>query len=315
VKFEKSAKNLEKKTMRRVSSRQRLVSWDAFDATANSSDSESDDFQTARSSSYSSLALTEEEEVPLVGRKRDRPSSSKKKKRTPTTTTVACLVFKRGSSLANLVEAPTVIPALSWEVGTFKESKLTFDSLNQDVQLHTLSYLTASDARAFSAVDHSTRQLVLSPDARLLWRDWYDRKWPMLLTKHSLTFRDDTHLPTAGSMDFCDKVNLSGLLGMAAKYKPLCIDKASLVPLILTSLRRFRPDPKRVIFNTLENGAVQFTGKVGAGDRCIRSDQPLPRPQYNEALDDKVRILMMGCSSLSWILFVENDPTLPLSCL
>ena len=79
--------------------------------------------------------------------------------------------------------------------------------------------------------------------------------------------------------------NLSALLGLAAKDCPTSISpcpmpSASEVP---GRQRRIRSGEEFAIVRVLENcvnvsSAVQFTARVGEGDRSITSDAPLPRP-------------------------------------
>lgn len=79
--------------------------------------------------------------------------------------------------------------------------------------------------------------------------------------------------------------NLSALLGLAAKdcptsMSPCPMPSASEVP---GRQRRIRSGEEFAIVRVLENcanisSAVQFTARVGEGDRSITSDSPLPRP-------------------------------------
>ena len=79
--------------------------------------------------------------------------------------------------------------------------------------------------------------------------------------------------------------NLSALLGLAAKdcptsMSPCPMPSASEVP---GRQRRIRSGEEFTIVRVLENyanlgSAVQFTARVGEGDRSITSDSPLPRP-------------------------------------
>lgn len=79
--------------------------------------------------------------------------------------------------------------------------------------------------------------------------------------------------------------NLSALLGLAAKdcptsMSPCPMPSASEVP---GRQRRIRSGEEFAVVRVLENSvnvssAVQFTARVGEGDRSITSDAPLPRP-------------------------------------
>ena len=279
--------------MRRVSSRQRLVSWDAFDAAAaESSDEEGQDFITCYEASLSrnsSFALEEpstllvesvmhERELSTLRRKRERPSTS------------SSISMKKAVSFSDLV--PVVISAHAWEVedaspllDTLIEKPLPLDTLMDDVQLDILSFLSASDARNMALVSKHYRRLLCSKEAMTLWTAWFQRRWPSHIFHSSMEFVDKLKLPTAlvHSRDSRHhSPNMSVLLGMAARHCPTAIDETLLAPPPLVRLRHTPTSPKRTMFRTLPHEghtAVQYFGPVGTGDRCIRANQPLPGPE------------------------------------
>lgn len=284
--------------MRRVSSRQRLVSWDAFDATINESDEEQDyvtcyETSLSRQSSFaleeSLLDVSIREAVPIspVSRKRDRSSSE------------PCDMRKSVSF--STLQAPAVIEALKWELegprrGTtmldslIEKPSIQFEDLMDDVKFHIFSFLSVPEARTMSAVNKRYRHLLHSPAAVQLWTDWIRHRWPSL--SHPTNFVDLFKMPTA----VCNSagINFSLLLGHAARHQPTGVDKSLLLAPPVRRLRSFREEsiPKRTIFRTLDR-SVQYTGPVGTGDRCIRGDQPLAAPNrigLRKSFANKVRM-------------------------
>ena len=269
--------------MRRVSSRQRLVSWDAFDATVNESDEEQDyvTCYEASLSRQSSFALEESlldvsnrgaVSISPVSRKRDRSSSE------------PCGMRKSVSF--STLQAPVVIEALTCELEGPRKGTTMFDSLIDkppiqfedlidDVKFHMFSFLSVPEARTMSTVNMYYRHLLHSPAAVQLWTDWIHRRWPSLT--HPENFVDLLNTPTA----VCNSagINFSVLLGHAARHQPTGVDKSLLLAPPARRLRSFREEsiPRRTIFRTLDR-SVQYTGPVGTGDRCIRGDQPLAGP-------------------------------------
>jgi len=232
-------------------------------------------------------------------------------------------------NLVKEVEAPSAIPAFSFEFASSSDqyhqyqqqqqhlkNKPSVHDLMDDVQLHILSFLNASDARSVSATCHQLRRLVLSEDALHLWKEWCCRRWPMLSKsiQNNALLKDDIDLPTAvGSLQ--QQANVSILLGMAAQTQPYEIDQTKFSsPETRIRMARWNrrvppnwhglPNQKPVFFRTFEYEGmpvVQFTGMVGSGDRCIRSDQPLPRPKIRTSQGTN------GTSSLLHSFFHWNE--------
>lgn len=285
--------------MKRVTSRQRLAYCDAFDAAVSDEDS---DYETcyetslSRPSSFVSLPLALEDCAgPPVTIDCDEPPNPRRKRGRGDIQHPAALLRKNVSfsSLVKAVETPDLVPAYDFEIMD-RSQQSVFANLMDDVKLHVMSFLTASEARAVSATCHELRQLVFSENAVHLWREWCHRRWPMLeaLEKEGrINFRDDFFLPAAlGSLDTGLDANLSLLLGMASQSQPTGIDEALFLSarysLRLTPrLQRWReqvPRERRIQFRTFTQDTipvVQFTGAVGTGDRCVRSDQPLACPK------------------------------------
>ena len=293
--------------MRRVSSRQRLVSWDAFDAAADSASDDENSFCTCRrweesgsqvehSASCSSLISLREchsEDSPL---KRKRCCSAVRCKQEPTV--IPAFQSDREEEEPTVVaptlqcdkEEPTVVPAFKWEM------ELTLESLNDDMQLNIFEFCDRNDVRSMMQVNHRYRNLIASSEAKALWKLVCQQQWPWL-NNNTTDIVDALHLPTAVLDDSAsnkhddeeEMANLSLLLSLAAEHKPTTIDESIFSPCRWSrSLRRFRPRtgtaPELQMLQVPDTtsgtstAAVQFTGLVGVGDRCIRADQPLPRP-------------------------------------
>jgi len=185
--------------------------------------------------------------------------------------------------------------------------------LMDDAILHALSYLTSADIRNVSATCRETRSLINAPETHHFWLDICQREsWGSSLSVLSkcssgeehrhIKFRDDSSIPVAGiaqSIDEDENINLSVLLGLTANSYPAAIDPAFFQNNIERRPPEFRTycmtcDPafsktrrlhssgeQRGIFGNCTLTVVQFLSRVGAGDRCIRSDRPFPRLKKN----------------------------------
>jgi hypothetical protein len=275
--------------MRRVSSRQRLVSWDAFDAMVNAESDEEQDFVTcyeaslSRQSSFtleeslldvSHRGMTVSMSISPVNRKRERGCSEPD--------------MKKSVSFSNL---PVVISALKCELEDprldilIEKTFLEFDLLMEDVKLHIFSFLSVPEARTMASVSKHYRLLLSSPEAVSLWTEWIRRRWSTFSLFDGRNVVDLLQMPIAACSS--QELNFGVLLGHAARHQPTGVDKSLLVtpPPSTRRLRSFRQDttPRRTMFRILES-SVQFTGLIGSGDRCIRGDQPLARPGQKRLL-------------------------------
>lgn len=271
--------------MRRVSSRQRLVSWDAFDAAASDSEEDDQDYVTcydalSRNSSFAAFEdvntlMTLDTTIQPLSRKREREPTSMKKNVSfsellPVVITAhACEVHDEEEErlVENLIQNPT--------------SLLPLDTLMDDVQLHVLSFLSVSEAREMALVSKQYRRLLHSKEAMTLWTEWFQRRWPKYACHGPVEFVDLLKL-SAALVDNTEHPNMEVLMGMAASHLPTIIDKAAQIPPPFTRLRRFDATPRRTMFRTFEmqgRNVTQYLGPIGTGDRCIRADQPLAGPQ------------------------------------
>ncbi|VEU41360.1 unnamed protein product [Pseudo-nitzschia multistriata] len=348
--------------MRRVSSRQRLVSWDAFDATAVSDSGSGNDssvggfeeddrscasgYETAYSRSYhSSMALNmlcegnlyisnsidntnSMEEITgidatteLRRRKRDRKSSrsspteranSSKMVETPKT-----FVFTTLSTS----KSPKLVPSHSWETGKPPPpSSVGFDDMISDLHLKIFSFLDLSSLRSAMYSSRHYRNLIISNDARnSLWMDHCEKIWHISefmeesgqnqyhFQPHP-KFTDNFHLPIAAhtstvtnstgfETDPVDTTNISLLLSLTPKDFPTCVDKDALKSRMQLSgtIRQTIPvdrqddeDQQVQYYKEQSTGRslIRYTGYVGQGDRCIRSNRPIPRPSQRARLNE-----------------------------
>lgn len=284
----------------RVSSRQRLVSWDDFDAAAYSSDTDlEEDFLPCYKDSLSqgsSFALGGT--LPLVldssiqpidrDRKRDREEGASKKLVVPPILCDGADDNLNDDSNDDVKRLATLITAIPTEMTKSLTEKwsgvLPFGSLIDDVKLHVLSFLSVSEAGEMGLVSKQSRRLLHSQEAMTLWAELSQRRWPSM-PKVGVEFVDLLRLPPAlvGSTRQDDpRPNMSVLLGMAARHHPTKIDEPQLASLHRRHSRNMEEMPQRM-FRTLEvsdgRSTTQYLGPIGIGNRCIRADQPLAGPE------------------------------------
>jgi hypothetical protein len=282
--------------MRRVSSRQRLVSWDAFEAAAtNDVDSEgaSSDYEEPSSSEAATVSVaSSHDDAANPSRRKRRFRYFKRKNHGPQNTYSSdhedCLSLSSSSSSHH----PTVVPYRAGEVGSGHSSSSMsphLENMAEDVQLHILSYLDAHDLRRVMSTNRKLRSCLLSSDAHHLWLQHCQAQWknaaggfqgrPVLV--------DRLNLPTAAGRFQEHSVNLPLLLSMKPINElPTAVDQ----DLLALGRRPAGPGARRSrrsrAFSELkaykdansDSLLVRFTGQVGTGDRCIRGNHPLPRP-------------------------------------
>jgi len=262
--------------MKRVSSRQRLVSWDAFDASldADLSDSEYSDNDSpvlllqhgmaAKMHATGTTVGSWDEGNMTVGRKRGRKQ----------------------------LPGPVVIPSFDWEIeDTSKQDDLS--CLADDVKLHVFSFLDLDSLRSVMGTNHVLRSLVSG--ARMsVWKLHMEKQWPML-SSADVNLVDSHSLPTATSSS---PVNLPLLLSLTPPQLPTKVDESLLEhpgrrnrhSIVRSRNRRIlaRPPtapPKLQVTHSEEHHIthIHYVGPIGAGDRCVRANHPLPRPMRKAA--------------------------------
>lgn len=179
-------------------------------------------------------------------------------------------------------------------------SRKKLEDLADDVQLQILSFVPLEDARPLMATNRRYRKLLFTRDAQNLWKDWcITHQWASLPLEDNIVV-DDLSIPTAarptsltGNLSpWHQQANLSLLLSMA-QSQPTDIDVVQLNEYHshqTTTRSRRRRSSRRRLHTTdgsqpllkyevmQDKWMVQFTGRVGQGDRCIRSNRPFPRP-------------------------------------
>jgi hypothetical protein len=262
--------------MKRVSSRQRIVSWDDFDAVHHESSSEDEDYAYDEGKSRKRERL----QTPFIN-----PSFS------PTLAATNLAI-----SLV-LDSPPTNIPAFSWELPKKGHQELYLDDLPTDIHVSLLSFLDVSDIRAMMSINHKFRTMLCSVDAHSFWMTKCKQLWPALPSSSSqMRLVDTLNLPTVAGAFAEYGVNLPLLMTMTPSILPTGVDERLFQSCSRISRRRqaifaMRNDTVEtndlIALNDESTGrrCIRYTGLVGSGDRCIRSDHPLPKPKRK--LDSK----------------------------
>ncbi|KAG7352217.1 SPRY domain containing protein [Nitzschia inconspicua] len=191
---------------------------------------------------------------------------------------------------------------------------LHLNDLMKDAHVAIFAFLDLNSLQSVMAVNTLYRRLVLSKDARTsLWDHHCIQKWRVDRNKKQFhasktsfpSYVDRFHLPTAVAAP--QTTNLPLLLNMTPDLCPTGVDEdlleaqnarmERLGPLLrvdddhpIRALRR--PTTTQTTGNlksyqdSTGRSLVQYTGSTGAGDRCIRSDHPLPRPNPHEQQHD-----------------------------
>jgi hypothetical protein len=191
---------------------------------------------------------------------------------------------------------------------TLPTEQLSFDKLMKDMHVAVFAFLDLESLRNIMAVNRSYRGLVLSKDAHSsLWQGHCDEKWkvhPKTTSGDSapLEYVDSFRLPTAAAALNESNFNLPLLLKMTPAEYPTGVDEdlvqaqnertERLRPNLPLGARGLRLQPAnhppaedglpgyvRLYKDSMGRSLVRYTGPIGAGDRCIRSNHALPRPQ------------------------------------
>lgn len=179
-------------------------------------------------------------------------------------------------------------------------------TLSDDLQMQIFSFCDVSTLRSVMQLHRGTRRLLTTSAAsKNLWREQCQRQWPWLPQQVHLVSSSDgwsstSSSNTTGATTTTTPVNVPWLLSLAAPRQSTAMDESIYPPCRWNPyLRRFLPTPGwnrsqggelcaiRVAANDLP--AVQYRGPLGVGDRCIRADQPLPRPALMVVGDGRSR--------------------------
>jgi len=298
--------------MRRVYSRQRLVSWDAFDTTVYSNS----DISTCNVSPFSCYdedhSFSTTGEGTCYDNNADQNNNDDNNKTTPrrrkrdrksfhsSTQRIGKNIGEPRTLPLTSTDILDIIPSYSWE---FSKSSITFDSLINDLHFDIFSFLDLSSIRSVMSVNRHYRQLMMSNDAKsCLWMYHCQKYWSIRRQGKNHQYYqlpptpplpkliDNFRLPIAASEvtaslstnsqgnNITINTNLSLLLSLTPKIFPTCIDE----DLLMTRrYRQYEANTKLIqLYQDSNTGQVlvRYVGPVGQGDRCIRSNHPLPRP-------------------------------------
>jgi hypothetical protein len=160
---------------------------------------------------------------------------------------------------------------------------LSLFDLPHPLKLEIWSYLDVNSLARVSQTSCENLRLLHSTEAsETLWKPACQREWPWLSWDRVRNLGDYHNHGQNEDHEDCAK-NLPLLLHLAVK-KSHGIDH-TLFPSQQSSSRQQTRRPLRRsvaqqdMLKLSENNVVQFTGRVGTGDRCVRADEPLPRPR------------------------------------
>lgn len=227
--------------MRRVSSRQRLVSWDAFDASRDSSDvSESDYSDNDHPLESSVVILAKMHATATTAGSQsftDGASETSSTRSSNLNSTIHSTLSSSAVTAASQSQrrkrgrrkhhGPVVVPSFAWEVEAPPSSHLLrLEQLVPDVQWHILSFLDVASLRSVLQLNHKYRDLVQSDEAAVtVWQPHVQRKWPMMDSSR-MGLVDAYALPTAAAASSKSEfdVNLPLLLSMTPSALPSEVD-------------------------------------------------------------------------------------------
>ena len=148
---------------------------------------------------------------------------------------------------------------------TIRSNDICFQDLPPLMQLSVLQFLDVQSLIAVRQVDRSLRDLlrsVHSETCAIIWKPACQRQWPWLkdLAEKELLLTNDGDVDGAITTDF------ARILSLSAKGTPSHSVNEAAFP----SFVQFTDSTTRT--------AIEYTGVVGPGNRCIRANTPLPRP-------------------------------------
>lgn len=266
-------------TMRRVSSRPRLVSWDAFEANAPAE-------PTAVVKAPHHHQVVE-------------PDHHDERKRKHSLTSKLLMHMNNSFNSHHHHHSSSSLTSATSATTVEQQASLLAES-DDDVLGHVLGFLTPDDARNLLQVNHRCRDVVRSDH---VWDDYFRNQLYGKFMKG-----DQAGATLATSEDDGNSSSLYKLFGMAWKKTQL---PSGFDPTLFTATRyrlptvdaetglpRYRATHIRKVVSdgggagaekspqsanassTAPCLSVQFTGRIGRGDRCVRSDEPFPRPHF-----------------------------------
>jgi hypothetical protein len=232
--------------------------------------------------------------------------SSRKRERSQSASSSAELT-RETTCMESALELDTspAIPAFSWELASPQD--LCLDDLPVDVHIHICSFLDIQGLRIVMGLNHNCRHLLFSADAHSLWMQKCRSVWEGLLPSSNYRFVDQFNLPTAAGRFSKHNVNLPLLISMTPSNLPTKVDESMLGTGRRTRRTIYRLRQDRLVqvsdqqnlyeaellaYNDKKDGkrCIRYTGRVGSGDRCIRSNHPFPRPKRKDSIDRMYKI-------------------------
>ncbi|KAL7478430.1 hypothetical protein ACHAW6_004197 [Cyclotella cf. meneghiniana] len=188
--------------------------------------------------------------------------------------------------------------------------QLSLQSLPEEIFVIIASFLAIPQVRSLAVTNHAIRATLMTSQAALdnIWtnvlRDAFPRvflrtniKRPSgndrhetnsMIASSEVHFVDSLHMPLTGLISGTQAVNLSLLTGLLPKTYPRRIDPITLRmdshlhPFesyhmsISSHEKRYHEQQAEKESYSVDVPVIQFVGRVGMGDRCIRADQPFP---------------------------------------
>jgi hypothetical protein len=241
--------------MHRVSSRQRLVSWDAFDATITNNAYDPVSSDEIFFSTYDNNNDEESETLPLKRKRNDRSNKIHP-------------LLTDGADVFGPVNDVNVVE----DIDRDDIIAHSLPELPKEILLAVFQFSNVADLRSVMSVNKSFSNLLRSQEAiESIWKPQIVQRWPFVKSHQA---------------DLVDTLNIGyNKLLKCSVDTPEEIDE-SLFPVHGPTTRVTRSAANRSskpaeLVVTPEH-FVHFTGTVGIGDRCIRSSVALPHPSIKK---------------------------------
>jgi SPRY domain/F-box domain len=169
------------------------------------------------------------------------------------------------------------------------QDTVSVTDLPESLQLHILQFLDVDSLCRMLRVSRGYCDLLTrsAESESAVWKPTVQRIWPWL-PKENISFVDSLQPVDTTAVAV---PNYPSLVRLAPQRRGISsrIDD-SLFAGVRWSPRRqafvpngSRQPPTFQRSDNNNNGSIQFTGTVGVGDRCLRADEPLPRPELLKA--------------------------------
>lgn len=247
----------------RVSSRPRLCSFEEFDAAslvvtkdASDEDNEEDFGVIVPLSKDTSMLHSLVADMQNAGQS---PSVPLKRKRWNPMTADSDRIVPRSNTIPPHDENNEDPNA-----ATKSQQNRSLANLPNEVQLCILQLLDVDSLRSIRLVDQEHVRLLSSSEAdEAIWKPCLQQNWPWIEGKEMVETT-----PSGKTPHSVNRTRYPFLLSLAAPRFASRINKSTLSKIF---------GEAGMVLHT--NGAFQFTGAVGVGDRSVYANAPLPRPE------------------------------------